>query len=264
MFLRLFRLTAPVLALLGATACASTTPYAGMTADDLFELGQREFEEGDWGEATEVLDHLLLRVAGPSFTRAAEARFMLAQAYFNDENYITAESEFIRFVDRFPGHERAPEAALGACRSLAEQSPIPERDQTATERAAVVCRNIVLDYSGIRDEIAAEAEEIANRMRAKLGEKDFKNAMFYFDREFWDSAVLYFEDVVDQYGDTVWAPRAIARIIEAYQEVGYADEVEEWRRTLLNSYPDSPEAEAVVNGLPPDTSLAGASLPVGG
>lgn len=252
------------LPLLGATACASTSRYAGMTADDLFELGQREFEQGDWEEAAEVLDHLLLRVAEPSFEHAAEARFMLAQAYFNDEDYFTAQSEFTRFVERFPGHERAPEAALGVCRSLAERSPIPERDQSATEEASVVCRNVVLDYSGIDDDVAGEAQEIVNRMRSKLGEKDYKTAMHYFDAEFWDSAVLYFEDVVERFGDTEWAPKAIARMIEAYEEVGYDEEVAEWRRTLLNSYPDSPEARAMVNGLPPDTSSVDTRSSTGG
>lgn len=264
MFIRFLRLTALALPLLGATACASAPAFSGMTADELFALGQREFEAGDWDEAAEVLDHLLLRVADPSFAHLAEARFMLAEAYMNGGEYLTAEVEFIRFVDSYPGHERAPEAALGACRSLEERSPIPERDQTATERAVVVCRNVVADYAGIVDDVADEAQQIVNRMRAKLAEKDYKNAMFYYDRQWWDSAVLYFEDVVEQYGDTEWAPSAIARMIEAYREVGYDEEVEQWRRTLLNSYPDSPEARAVVNGMSSDTSsLGGAATGAG-
>lgn len=257
MSIRFLRLTALALPFLGATSCASAPPFAGMTADELFALGEREFAEGDWEEAAEVLDHLLLRVADPSFARAPEARFMLAQAYFNDEDYFTAQSEFIRFLDRFPGHPQAPDAALGACRSVAERSPIPERDQSATEQAVTICRNVVFDYSGLDDEVAEQAQEIVNRMRSKLGEKVYLNARHYFDREFYDSAVIYFEIVVEQYGDTRWAPRAIMGMIDAYQEVGYEEEVEQWRRTLLNSYPDSPEARAIANGMQPDTGSVG-------
>lgn len=257
MAIRFLRFTALLLPFLATAACASAPRFAGMTADELFAAGEREFEEGDWEEAAEILDHLLLRVADPSFARAAEARYMLAQAYFNNEDYLTAQGEYVRFVDRFPGHEQAPEAALGICRSFAALSPIPERDQTYTEQAVTVCRNVVLDYSGFDDEVAQEAQDIVNRMRSKLGEKVYLNARHYFDREFWDSAIIYFEDIVENYGDTQWAPKAIVGMIEAYGEVGYDEEVEQWRQTLLNSYPDSPEARAIANGSRPDTSAAG-------
>lgn len=254
MFFRFLRLTALALPFVGVTACASAPRYSGMTADDLFTLGQRQFQEEDWKAAAETLDHLLLRVADPSFDKAAEARFMLAQAYFNHGDYLTAQGEFTRFVNRYPADERAPEAALGVCRSFAELSPIPERDQTYTRQAVSVCQNVVLDYSGIDDEAVQQAREVMNRMRAKLGEKVYLNAMHYFDREFWHSSIIYFEAVVDDYGDTPWAPKAIVGMIDAYEKVGFDEEVEQWRQTLLNSYPDSPEAKAMMDGAPRDTS----------
>jgi outer membrane protein assembly factor BamD len=257
MSLRLLGFAVLALPLLGAAACASAPPFAGLTADDLFALGQAEFEEEDWDEAAEVLDHLLLRVAGPTFERAADARFMLAQAYFNAGDYLSSQSEFTRFLDRFPSDERRARAALGICQSFAGMSPIAERDQTNTVQAVGICRNVVQDYSGIDDEVAAEAQEIFNEMRSKLGHKEYKNSMHYFDREWWFPAIVYFEIVVEQYGDTEWAPRAIARMIEAYREVGYEEEVEQWRQTLLNSYPDSPEAKSLANGLGADTTTVG-------
>lgn len=243
---RPLRLAALVLLAPLGGACASTSPYQGLSADSIFSVGQAAYEREDWGKASEALDRLLLNHQG--FERAAEARMMLARAYFNDKRFLTAQQEFTRFLDRHPGHPDAPRAALGVCRSFAGLSPIPERDQTFTEQAVLVCRNVVRDYTGIDDEVAAQADEIANTMRSRLGEKEYLNAMQYFEDEFLDSAVIYFEFVVEDYGDTEWAPRAILRIIECYEEIGYEEEVERWTQTLLNSYPDSPEARSLVNG----------------
>jgi len=257
MLLRLLRIAVWTLPVLGTSACASASPYQGLTAEDLYELGVREFEAGNWEEAAEALDFLLLRVTDASFEHGADARLMLAEAYFNDESYLSAQSAFTRFIERHPGDPRRREAALGVCRSYAALSPIPELDQTYTLQAESVCQNVVLDYSGVDEEIAARAQELVNEMRDKLGEKMYMNAMHYFQREWWDSAIQYFDILLTEYGDTQWAPRSIARMIESYEELGYDPEVQLWRETLINSYPESPEARALMSRLGSDTSAVG-------
>lgn len=235
------------LAALTATACGSANPYQGLTSQELFVRAQAEYEEEDWGDAAEMLERLL--AVDPNFEQAATARMMLADAYFNDEHYITAQQEYTRFLDRHPAHELAPEAALGICESFVALSPIPERDQQYTRQALLVCPNVVRDYTGIDDEVAQRAQELTNEMRAKLAEKLYRTAEnFYASRGWWDSAIIYYEMVVEDYADTVWAPRAILGLIQAYEEIGYEDDVETWRQRLLNSYPDSPEARTIDNG----------------
>jgi len=228
---------------LATTACGAADPYRGIPADPLFARGQAEFEEEDWSNAVEILERVTL--AFPDFERLADARFLLARAYYEDEKYITANQEFLNFLSRHPGSERVPEAALWTCRSVAAQSRIPQRDQSETERAAGVCQGVASDYTGIDDEVAAQAREIFNEMRSRLAKKAFDNGEFYTARQQWDPAIIYFEKVVEEYADTEWAPRAIVEIMEAYGQVGYEDEVQRWRERLLNSYPDSPQARAI-------------------
>ena len=243
------RALAPVAAVLlafGSFACASAPRFQGLTAPDLYALGQREFEERDFDEAAEALDRLILSF--PSFEQIADARLLLARAYFEDEQFLIASDEFRRFLERHGGHPRAAEAALGVCHSQAALSPIPQRDQLYTEQAATVCRNVVTDYRGTPQ--AAEAEAIVNDMRAKLARKEYENGDFYFRRGGMESAVVYWEIVVEQYADTEWAPRALLGIIRAYEEIGYEDMVDDYRLQLLNSYPDSEEASEIRGATP--------------
>jgi outer membrane protein assembly factor BamD len=215
-----------------------------MEAEALWALGQREFEDGEYGDATETLERL--QSVFPSFEQAAAVQMLLARAYFEDEKYIIAEAEYTTFLNRFPAHPSAGEAALGVCRSYERLSPISQRDQTFTERAMQTCGNVVNDFAGTP--AATEAGRVAAEMRTKLAKKVFETADWYLSRDLNDSAIIYFEALLERYPNTDWAPRALVGLMEAYTEIGYEDEVAAARERLLTRYPESPEARALANG----------------
>ncbi len=241
MFFRTVRLVALAGVGIALSACASAPKYQGLTASQLYARAQQEFEHEDYGDAAETLEFLLR--ASPSFEQGAEAQLLLARAYFEDKQFITAQAEYTRFLDRYPAHPSAPDAALGVCRSNEALSPISQRDQTFTQQALQVCGNMVTDYAGTPQ--AEEAQRIVTEMQDKLAKKVYDNGHYYLRRDFNDSAIIYFQSVVDRYPGTEWAPRALVGIIDAYTAIGYDDEVEAARQRLLNEYPDSPEAQRI-------------------
>jgi outer membrane protein assembly factor BamD len=236
----------PLAVLAGVIACRSTPPYQGMEANDLHALAELEFREGDYDEVERALNRLF--IAFPSYARTPEARLLLADSYYADEQFITAAAEYRRFIDRYPQDPRAPVAAIGLCHSSAATSPDIQRDQSPTEDAAIVCRNVATDYPGTPQ--AEEAARIAEQMRLKLAEKLHTIAEYYFRRKFFDSSIMYWDMVERDYPDTVWAPRALLGILRAYERIGYADLVEETRKKILDSYPNSPEARELTDGAP--------------
>lgn len=233
--------------LVGALAVAGcgggASPYQGMQPEELFRLAQLEIEEGDHDNAIQVLDRLL--IAHGDWPRIPEARLLLGDVHFAKEEYLTARAEYQRFLDRYAGHPSSPDAALGICRSLAELSPVAERDQSYTQEAITNCRNVVVDYAGLPQ--ATEAAEISNTLRLTLAEKEYKTGEFYAKRNLHDSAIIYYERVADLYPETPWAPRALLGVYQANMEIGYEDLAEEARERLLDRYPDSASA-AVIRG----------------
>jgi outer membrane protein assembly factor BamD len=238
-----FALVAAIL-WLSASACASTNRYAGMSPEQLHVLAQQEFDQGDRDEAILALDRLLL--VFPDYARIAEARFLMARSYFEDDQYLLASDEFLRFLERHAGHLLAAEAAIGVCRSYVALSPIPARDQTYTRQAFNVCRDVAREYATA--EVAAEAAQLAQQMRSKLGQKQFDTGQHYYDRDQLDSAIMAWQIVLDEYADTEWAPRALRGIFCANTEIGYEDTAEETRLQLLNAYPESDEARQARDG----------------
>ena len=221
------------------TGCGASNPYQGLSDQDLFLIGQAKFEEGKWNDAIRALDRLLITFGTSEM--APKARLMMADAYFNKGDLLTARSEYQRFLDRFASDPQAPVAALGICKSLAALSPDPERDQSYTNDAIGICRNVVVDYGGTPQSV--EAADISNRMRLKLAEKEFLNAEFYFRRKLYDSAIKYYEFVVQLYSETGYAPEALKGIYLSNVAIGYQDLADEARTRLLESYPDSPAAQ---------------------
>jgi len=218
--------------------CGGGDPYQGMDAEALFRIAENEYAEESYDNAIEVLERLIINFT--DFPRLADARMMLAEAYFEEGDYLTARSEYQRFRDRHVGHPRAAEAALGECRSLAALAPVPQRDQTHTRDAVTVCGNVVVDYAGT--EQAAAAQELRTALRYTLAEKEFLNAQHYFRRKQYDPAIVYYQFVVDLYPETEFAPRALLGLYRSNSEIGYDDLAEEARARLLRDFPESEAA----------------------
>jgi outer membrane protein assembly factor BamD len=235
------RITVLALATAALAGCGSANPYQGMSDQQLFALARQKYESHDWDDATHALDRFFASFGGSDL--AADARLLQADTYFGKGDYLTARSEYQRFLDRYPGNEKAPTAALGMCKSLAKLSPVPERDQQYTNEAITVCRNVVNDYAGTPE--SREAAEISNEMRMKLAEKEYLNAEFYFRRKLYDSAIKYYEFVVQLYPETEYAPRSLLGIYESNKAIGYDDLAEDARKQLLDKYPDSQAAAEV-------------------
>ncbi len=241
--------TSVLLSCLGA-ACSSTPAYTGWTPDQLYQHGEGAFGEGDWGEARRAFERLVLTF--PGYERAVDARHYLAQAFFRDEEYLSAVSEFTRIVQVFPDHPRSAEAWMGLCRSYAALSPHPQRDQQYTLQARTTCQNVANDFRGQPEGDSATA--VAGRMHAKLAEKTYGEGYFYYQRDIYESAELIFIEVLDQFTRTPAAPKAALRLVEIYEEWGWEEQKAEFTARLLNQYPESPEAQALTAPAATDTA----------
>lgn len=234
--------------LLGA-ACSSAPPYSGWTPEQLYEHGQRAFDQGDWGEARRAFERLVLTF--PGFDQAVEARHYLARTFFSDREFLSAVSEYTRIVQVYPDHERTTEAWMGLCRSYAAMSPHPQRDQQYTVQAHNTCQNVADDFQGTPE--GDSAGVVARQMNAKLADKAYLEGYFYFQRDILESAELVFLDLLEAFPDTEAAPRAVARLIDIYETWGWGEQHEEFRNRLRDTYPDSPEARELQAAAASDT-----------
>lgn len=227
-----------------AAACSSGIDLRGLNAEEMFARGERELAAENWNDAAAVFERFTFEY--PSHPLAERARFGLGRAFFGREEYLTAATEFLRLVQEFPNGEFAADARFMVCRAYEELSPDIPLDQEYTRGAVEHCDALAEFYPG--SVYADSARETRDRLRDKLAEKELYRANFYYRAKAYDSAIVFLEDLLEVYPGSTAAPRALLRLVQIYEVLGYEEELDDARRRLLDRFPGSPEAERVRGG----------------
>ena len=230
-----------VLAAVALVGCASGMWYDGLDSDQLYAYASEKYAEEEWSDAIEGYERLL--ATAPGYERANDARFFLATAFHRNGDHLSAASEFIRILNRGGADTLMAASALGVCHAYAARSPIPARDQTYTHQAITSCDEVVRDYPGFP--ASDTAAVLVTSLTEKLAQKDFGVGEWYLKRDLVDSAISYYQDVVDNYPQSETAPLALLKIYEAYTQIGYDDLAERAKEQLLRDYPDTDAARTV-------------------
>ena len=241
-FARVMRKHVAVGGLILLAACGSGfTPETYPTPESLLAASIERFEAGDCGAARRGLLRLSFELPARD-ERLADVRFYLAECQYQDGEYLGASREFRRVADEFPDHARAPAALLRAGEALARLWKRPELDATYGETALAVFRELAVRYPAA-DAARAAREQVAVLVD-KFAAKDIRTGDFYFRLRAYDSAILYYRSVIQQWPESRLAPRALLRLVATYERIGYEEEIRETCDHLRRFYPDQPGLNA--------------------
>jgi outer membrane protein assembly factor BamD len=225
-----------------AAACGGRAAPGSLEPADKFAEAMRAFRRGEFRDAQERFNQLLFDVQGrdPMMPRV---RFYLAESWFGIGDYLQATREFRRVADDFPQDSLAPYGLLRAADSYARLWRRFELDPTNGEAAVTGYQELLARYP---DSPAATLGQV--RMRAiqeQFAQKDFQNGMFYFRRGAYDSAILYFRNLIATYPAASVVPDAFVKLVQAYRQIGYREEREETCEHLRQYYGDRTDVRQV-------------------
>ena len=233
-------------------ACASTPPNEVLPASDEYRRGREAFDRGDFHDAITHLNRLVLNY--PEDENVVEARYLLGLANFETEEYPSAAQDFERFQSDYPADSLADDALYWAGRSYEAQSLKPELDQSDTRRAISSYTDLLRQYPG--SEHVEDAEGRVAELRERLAEKDYMNARFYSRQELWEAAEIYARSLIEEFPQSSWVAPAYLVLLRSFEAQGKSVEAAAARETLLDQFPESPEAAEVRQAAgPPDVSL---------
>ena len=206
------------------------------------------FRRGDFRRAQLALQRLTFEFA-PGQPEAAAARFYLAESYFQTGDRVQAAHEFRKVADEFPASEYAPLALLRAGDSNLRLWRRAELDPTYGETALSIYQELAGRYP--ESDAAARARPHVRRLQNQFAEKTYRNGMFYLRRKAYDSAIIYFKDVIANFPDAKLAPDALLRLVDSYRAIGYTEELQETCAHLRRFYP---QAAGLAQSCPADTT----------
>jgi outer membrane protein assembly factor BamD len=225
---------------LALVGCPKELPQ-DVPPEELYRIGRERFEKRDWDRAIEALQRFLFQ--DPGHQKADSAQYLIGESYFRQKQYLTAAAEFLRLAQNRPAGPLADDARYRACESYYKLSPRPELDQEYTEEAIDQCRSVMLLYP--QSPFAQQAARRTKELTDKLARKYYLNAVYYYKRRAYDSAIVYLEYLLETYKGASVEPEALKTLFDTYRKLGYVEEAEQTRERLLREYPDSQEAQEV-------------------
>lgn len=244
--------------LIAATATLAAChhgPRVQPTPDPVTELTQAraQFRRGDFGKALVSLRRLSYELS-PTQPEMAEVKYQMAECEFQTGDRVQAAHDFRQVADQFPAGPYAPLALLRAGDANLRLWRDPELDPSYGESALAIYQELAGRYPGT--DAAARAQGHVQELREWFAQKDYKNGMFYFRRRAYDSAIIYFKDVIANYQGTARVPDALMRLVDAYRAIGYTDELKETCGTLYKYYP---RTVGLAGSCPADSAAAAPS-----
>ena len=225
----------------GAAACASTPASEVLPPEEEYRSGLDAYQRERWGDAAEHFNRLVLNY--PDSEHVVEARYLLGRANFELEEYPSAAQDFERFQQDFPTDSLADDALYWAGRAYEAESLKPQLDQGDTQRAISSYTELLRQYPGTPH--AAEAGERIASLRERLAEKAFLNAEYYFKQERWTATEIYARHLIEEYPQSRYVAPAYLILARAYAALGRGEDARRIQETLLEQFPDSPEADDV-------------------
>lgn len=256
----------PAAAMLGAAclACSSGFQLARyQTNDALYAAGVEQFRARHWDNAVAVFERLTLQLPARD-TLLPRAHWFLGQAHKERDEPLLAAQSFVRLVESFPADSLADDALYEAAYGYQQMWRKPELDPQYGETAVGTYQTLVAAYPD--SPRVADAEREIARLHEWMARRDFETADYYERRRAYDSAIIYYQDVIEQYPATPTARRAAMQMLGIYRRLKYKEEADEVCAGMRTRQPGDAEVEracgpapspsAPVRG-PPDSTATG-------
>ncbi len=181
--------------------CNSATREQIQDVQFRFDRGQELFQNGKYYKAIDDFNYVVLN--NPGGVNADDAQLYIADSHFEIGEYVVAASEYQRLMSRYPESPLVEQAQykLGMC--FVELSPHYQLQQDYTRKAINTLQNFIEEFpnSQYREQITDQIDEL----REKLAHKMYSNGHLYFVLRQYDSAIIYYDQILAGYYDTSWA-----------------------------------------------------------
>ena len=208
---------------------------------DHLALGLAQFRHGDFIRAQLTLRQAQFELS-PTQPEMAEVRYYIAECDFQIGDLDAAGIEFSKVAEEFPASEYAPLSMLRMGDAHLRQWRSPELDPSPGQTALATYQELIARYPNTS--AAARAQSHVGDLNEWFALKDYQTGVFYFRRKAYDSAILYFKDVIANHQGTHEVVDALLKLVDSYRAIGYTDELRETCENLRQYYAKTPGLDA--------------------
>jgi outer membrane protein assembly factor BamD len=214
-------------------ACSSTQDTTEMTPEDRLAYSIKLYQEEDYEEAVKEFEAIILQYPGSSIID--DAQYYLAMARFQREEYILAAYQYSKLIKGMPSSEFLADAQFMLADCYYELSPDFPLDQQYTKKAVEEFQ-VFIDFFPLNTKVA-DAETKIKELNDKMARKEYEAARIYEKMEYYTAAFKYYENVMEVYHDTQYAPMALYNKINLLIEKDRISEALTESQKFIQKYP---------------------------
>lgn len=250
------RIYSYALALLVVASLACKPPFnpkSYPSTAKLFEVATAEFKARRFDNAAKAFEQLTLDLAARD-VRLPLAFYYLAQSHNELGEHLLAAATYNRLVDAFPQDTLVDDALFLAGKAYQKEWRKPQLDATYGSNAIASYQSLLASHPD--SPFAPRARTELNRLDEWLAEKDYDTGYLYLKRKAYDSAIIYFKDVIRLHPNAGKTRDAYLRLLEAYREIKYTEDARDLCDAMRKAYTDDREVREECGPPPPPATPA--------
>lgn len=215
--------------------CGSSDLIQNLGANERFELGKQKFESEDYIEATSHFEIVKLQFPGSDV--ADDAQLFLGECHYNQGEFLVAAEDYRALKRNMPASSLVPDAQFKIAMCYYQLTPSSNLDQSSGEKAIDEFQAFI-EYYPVHP-LAVDAGARIQELNTRLARKLYDTALQYLKMDYFKSASIYFESVVNKYHDTEFAePSLFGKARALFARKRYQEAKDELEKFTLK-YPHS-------------------------
>lgn len=185
--------------------CGSSVDTANMTPEARLAYSIKLYNDEDYEQSVNEFSNLVMQYPGNAIVDTAQ--YYAGMSRFQRKEYILGAYEFSKLIKNMPASKLIAESQYMLADCYYKLSPNFTLDQKYT-RSAIKEFQAYIDFFPTGDKVA-ESEDKIKELNEKLAHKEYNAAYIYSKLEYYRAALIYYENVVEIYHDTKYAPLAM-------------------------------------------------------
>jgi outer membrane protein assembly factor BamD len=213
----------------------------------LYQAAVKEFNAKHWENATRAFERLTTELS-PRDPKIAVAYYYLARAQDKKGDHLLAAKSFSRVYELLPQDTLADDALLNSAVQYAKMWRKPVLDAEYGEDAITQLQTLESAYPNSALIPRAEAE--LKRLDEWFAIKDYETGYHYLKRKAYDSAIIYFKDVIKLHPNAEKTREAYLRLHDAYRAINYRDDMRDLCDAMRKAYPTDRDVRSTCGPAP--------------
>ena len=211
------------------SSCGISNPFDDNIAyKTRFDDGLAFFEEEKYVKASQQFNIIVERASHTDL--GDDALFFLAESYFLNKDYDLALVEFEKLVSRMGFSPYIEKSRWRICETLLLLSPNFYHDQDSSKKAISQIQEFLDDFPN--SEYSKDADKLINELRTRLAEKNMETGKLYVKLKAYDSAIVSYKIVINEFYDTEFFNEANMEIIRCLALQKKSDEARQFLTDL--------------------------------